>query len=102
MPQFNRQHIIKHVKSVFLAMVLILPSSLYSALTIAADSQDHKKKKQLSQCLKSGVIFGLLAYPSLKIGLKCVEVIEYKFNILTSNHISYDRQVFFIFAINKA
>ncbi|EHD4744706.1 phage virulence factor, partial [Salmonella enterica] len=24
MPQFNRQHIIKHVKSVFLAMVLIL------------------------------------------------------------------------------
>ncbi|EBH6872611.1 phage virulence factor PagK family protein, partial [Salmonella enterica] len=24
----------KHVKSVFLAMVLILPSSLYSALTI--------------------------------------------------------------------
>ncbi|ECC6311677.1 phage virulence factor PagK family protein, partial [Salmonella enterica subsp. enterica serovar Javiana] len=26
----------KHVKSVFLAMVLILPSSLYSALTIAA------------------------------------------------------------------
>ncbi|EAR7607486.1 phage virulence factor, partial [Salmonella enterica subsp. enterica serovar Anatum] len=27
----------KHVKSVFLAMVLILPSSLYSALTIAAD-----------------------------------------------------------------
>lgn len=36
------------------------------------------------------------------IGLKCVEVIEYKFNILTSNHISYDRQAFFIFAINKA
>lgn len=93
----------KHVKSVFLAMVLILPSSLYPALTIAADSQDHKKKKkQLSQCLKSGVIFGLLAYPSLKIGLKCVEVIEYKFNILASNHISYDRQAFFIFAINKA
>ncbi|EKA6474170.1 phage virulence factor, partial [Salmonella enterica] len=28
----------KHVKSVFLAMVLILPPSLYSALTIAADS----------------------------------------------------------------
>ncbi|EAP1665699.1 phage virulence factor, partial [Salmonella enterica subsp. enterica serovar Typhimurium] len=28
----------KHVKSVFLAMVLILPSSLYPALTIAADS----------------------------------------------------------------
>ncbi|EHL9440462.1 phage virulence factor, partial [Salmonella enterica subsp. enterica serovar Newport] len=28
----------KHVKNVFLAMVLILPSSLYSALTIAADS----------------------------------------------------------------
>ncbi|EAU8070446.1 phage virulence factor, partial [Salmonella enterica] len=27
----------KHVKSVFLAMVLILPSSLYPALTIAAD-----------------------------------------------------------------
>ncbi|EIM1629077.1 phage virulence factor, partial [Salmonella enterica] len=26
----------KHVKSVFLAMALILPSSLYSALTIAA------------------------------------------------------------------
>ncbi|ENV8101174.1 phage virulence factor, partial [Salmonella enterica subsp. enterica serovar Typhimurium] len=26
----------KHVKSVFLAMILILPSSLYSALTIAA------------------------------------------------------------------
>ncbi|EEH7633403.1 phage virulence factor, partial [Salmonella enterica] len=26
----------KHVKNVFLAMVLILPSSLYSALTIAA------------------------------------------------------------------
>ncbi|EAN0961465.1 phage virulence factor, partial [Salmonella enterica subsp. enterica serovar Typhimurium] len=26
----------KHVKSVFLAMVLILPSSLYPALTIAA------------------------------------------------------------------
>ncbi|EAS9160690.1 phage virulence factor, partial [Salmonella enterica] len=25
----------KHVKNVFLAMVLILPSSLYSALTIA-------------------------------------------------------------------
>ncbi|EGN6872869.1 phage virulence factor, partial [Salmonella enterica] len=28
MPQFNRKHIMKHVKSVFLAMVLILPSSL--------------------------------------------------------------------------
>ncbi|EDO2550804.1 hypothetical protein CXC99_13160, partial [Salmonella enterica subsp. enterica serovar Weltevreden] len=40
--------------------------------------------------------------PSLKIGLKFVEFIEYKFNILTSNLISYDRQVFFIFAINKA
>lgn len=92
----------KHVKSVFLAMVLILPSSLYPALTIAADSRIIKKKKQLSQCLKSGVIFGLLTYPSLKIGLKCVEVIEYKFNILASNHISYDRQAFFIFAINKA
>lgn len=92
----------KHVKSVFLAMVLILPSSLYPALTIAADSQDHKKEETIKQCLKSGVIFGLLAYPSLKIGLKCVEVIEYKFNILTSNHISYDRQAFFIFAINKA
>ncbi|EHA9431119.1 phage virulence factor, partial [Salmonella enterica subsp. enterica serovar Typhimurium] len=26
MPQFNRKHIMKHVKSVFLAMVLILPS----------------------------------------------------------------------------
>ncbi|EKL1620924.1 phage virulence factor, partial [Salmonella enterica] len=26
MPKFNRQRIIKHVKSVFLAMVLILPS----------------------------------------------------------------------------
>ncbi|EAM3976840.1 phage virulence factor, partial [Salmonella enterica subsp. enterica serovar Enteritidis] len=38
MPKFNRQRIIKHVKSVFLAMILILPSSLYSALTIAADS----------------------------------------------------------------
>ncbi|EAU9399301.1 phage virulence factor, partial [Salmonella enterica] len=25
MPKFNRQRIIKHVKSVFLAMVLILP-----------------------------------------------------------------------------
>lgn len=92
----------KHVKSVFLAMVLILPSSLYSALTIAADSQDHKKEETIKQFLKSGVLFGLMAYPSLKIGLKCVEVIEYKFNILTSNHISYDRQAFFIFAINKA
>ncbi|EAO0534187.1 TPA: PagK family vesicle-borne virulence factor, partial [Salmonella enterica subsp. enterica serovar Typhimurium] len=28
MPKFNRQRIIKHVKSVFLAMILILPSSL--------------------------------------------------------------------------
>ncbi|KKD87368.1 PagK, partial [Salmonella enterica subsp. enterica serovar Typhimurium] len=26
-------------------MILILPSSLYSALTIAADSQDHKKEE---------------------------------------------------------
>ncbi|EAM3599743.1 phage virulence factor, partial [Salmonella enterica] len=26
MPKFNRQRIIKHVKSVFLAMILILPS----------------------------------------------------------------------------
>ncbi|EAA1483458.1 phage virulence factor, partial [Salmonella enterica] len=25
MPKFNRQRIIKHVKSVFLAMILILP-----------------------------------------------------------------------------
>ncbi|EBI4440493.1 phage virulence factor, partial [Salmonella enterica] len=37
----------KHVKSVFLAMVLILPSSLYPALTIAADSQDHKKEETI-------------------------------------------------------
>ncbi|EAN5240372.1 PagK family vesicle-borne virulence factor, partial [Salmonella enterica] len=37
----------KHVKSVFLAMILILPSSLYSALTIAADSQDHKKEETI-------------------------------------------------------
>ncbi|EAR1692507.1 phage virulence factor PagK family protein, partial [Salmonella enterica] len=37
----------KHVKSVFLAMALILPSSLYSALTIAADSQDHKKEETI-------------------------------------------------------
>ncbi|EAB2741936.1 TPA: phage virulence factor PagK family protein, partial [Salmonella enterica subsp. enterica serovar Typhimurium] len=33
--------------SVFLAMVLILPSSLYPALTIAADSQDHKKEETI-------------------------------------------------------
>ncbi|EGV5032886.1 phage virulence factor, partial [Salmonella enterica] len=26
MPKFNRQRIIKHIKSVFLAMILILPS----------------------------------------------------------------------------
>ncbi|EAB2142859.1 TPA: PagK family vesicle-borne virulence factor [Salmonella enterica] len=32
----------KHVKNVLLAMFLILPFSLYSALTIAADSQDQK------------------------------------------------------------
>ncbi|ENQ1595584.1 phage virulence factor PagK family protein [Salmonella enterica] len=37
----------KHIKSVFLAMALILPSSLYSALTIAADSQDHKKEETI-------------------------------------------------------
>ncbi|WP_201084565.1 PagK family vesicle-borne virulence factor [Salmonella enterica] len=37
----------KHVKSVFLAMVLILPPSLYSALTIAADSQYHKKEEKI-------------------------------------------------------
>ncbi|KAA0431921.1 phage virulence factor [Salmonella enterica subsp. enterica serovar Typhimurium] len=47
MPQFNRQRIIKHVKSVFLAMILILPSSLYSALTIAADSQDQQKAETI-------------------------------------------------------
>ncbi|EFA3264944.1 phage virulence factor [Salmonella enterica] len=38
----------KHVKNVFLAMVLILPSSLYSALTIAANSQDHKKEETIN------------------------------------------------------
>ncbi|EEA7784264.1 phage virulence factor [Salmonella enterica subsp. enterica] len=38
----------KHVKSVFLAMVLILPPSLYSALTIAADSQYHKKEEKIN------------------------------------------------------
>ncbi|MBF3317278.1 phage virulence factor PagK family protein [Leptospira borgpetersenii serovar Hardjo-bovis] len=48
MPKFNRQRIIKHVKSVFLAMILILPSSLYSALTIAEDSQDHKKEETIT------------------------------------------------------
>ncbi|EAB8568056.1 phage virulence factor [Salmonella enterica subsp. enterica serovar Newport] len=37
----------KHVKSVFLAMILILPSSLYSDLTIAADSQDNKKEETI-------------------------------------------------------
>ncbi len=93
----------KHVKSVFLAMVLILPIfTIFCSYNSGRLSRSIKKKKQLSQFLKSGVLFGLLAYPSLKIGLKCVEVIEYKFNILTSNHISYDRQAFFIFAINKA
>ncbi|EDB3416212.1 PagK family vesicle-borne virulence factor [Salmonella enterica] len=37
----------KHVKSVFLAMVLILPPSLYSALTIAADSQEVEKAQTI-------------------------------------------------------
>ncbi|TYL62872.1 phage virulence factor, partial [Salmonella enterica subsp. enterica serovar Typhimurium] len=39
----------KHVKSVFLAMILILPSSLYSVLTIPPDSQDHKKEETIKQ-----------------------------------------------------
>lgn len=92
----------KHVKSVFLAMVLILPSSLYPALTIAADSQDHKKEETIKPMPQKWCNLWPAGIPFLKIGLKCVEVIEYKFNILTSNHISYDRQAFFIFAINKA
>ncbi|MBJ3509181.1 phage virulence factor PagK family protein [Salmonella enterica subsp. enterica serovar Meleagridis] len=53
----------KHVKSVFLAMILILPSSLYSALTIAADSQDHKKEEKIKTMSRRWCILWPAAIP---------------------------------------
>lgn len=37
----------KHAKSIFLVVVLALTTSLFSALTIAADSQNQEKEKTI-------------------------------------------------------